>query len=165
MNIHEVSIHYLSSQIFTVMSNLNAAFLSLSYPLFQMLYGEPHSLLTGRFQNKPLLLLGLELSICEDKVRLFYAIKCNKFYCNLTFCKLNTYLILTRTDPPFLPSRVCFHRGPKIKWGSLDKVQPTMCCAHAHLSLTTGFTSRTRIIFKYSCWSPRFASTKPSKHL
>ena len=147
------------------MSNLNAAFLSLSYPLFQMLYGEPHSLLTGRFQNKPLLLLGLESSICEDKVRLFYAIKCNKFYCNLTFCKLNTYLILTRTDPPFLPSQVCFHRGPKIKWGSLDKVQPTMCCAHAHLSLTTGFTSRTRIIFKYSCWSPRFASTKPSKHL
>ena len=100
---------------FTVMENSLVAYLSLSYPLYQMLHGEPHNLLTGRLQNKPLLLLWLESSICEDKVRLFYAIKCNKFYCNLTFCKLNTYLILTRTDPPFLPSEVCFHRGPKIK--------------------------------------------------
>ena len=29
-----------------------------------------------------------------SKLRLF-ELKCNKFYCNLTFYKLNTYLILT----------------------------------------------------------------------
>ena len=49
-------------------------------------------------------LLWLYSSTCENKVRLFYAIKCNKFYCNLTFYKLNTYLILTRINPPYLVS-------------------------------------------------------------
>ena len=116
MNIHEVSYHYLSLQIFYSNGKFCCSILKLilSSPI-KCFHGEPHYLLTGRLQNKPLLLLWLESSICEDKVRLLYAIKCNKFYCNLTFCKLNTYLILTRTDPPFLPSQVCFHRGPKIK--------------------------------------------------
>ena len=37
MNIHEVSYRYLSLQIFTVMKNSVVAYLSLSYPLNQML--------------------------------------------------------------------------------------------------------------------------------
>ena len=49
-------------------------------------------------------LLWLYSSTCEDKVRLFYTMKCNKFCCNLTFYKLNTYLILTRINPPYLPA-------------------------------------------------------------
>ena len=45
----------------------------------------------------------MEECICEDKVRLFYAIKCNKFYCNLTlfiylrfYVAFNTVQVISR---------------------------------------------------------------------
>ena len=47
--------------------------------------------------GKPMLRHVLPPSL-KYRERLFSSVtqsNCNKFYCNLTFCKLNTYLILT----------------------------------------------------------------------
>ena len=87
-----------------VMYNLRCGIWKLI--LSSALFGDPLVLQSSNSVAKTntLHLLWLYSSTCEDKVRLLYAIKFNKFYCNLTLCKLNTYLILTRINPPYLPA-------------------------------------------------------------
>ena len=76
-------------------------------------------------------LFGLYASTCEDKVRLFYAIKCNKFYRNFTFLKLNTYLILTWMSPPTSPLNIFFW-GPKIQRKVLNNCLSTLLRQRGH---------------------------------
>ena len=95
-------------------------------------------------------LLWLYSSTCEDKVRLFYAIKCNKFYCNLTFYKLNTYLILTRINPPYLPG------DQKYKELSTFVCRQRLLRKRGHPQ-TRGHLSWQEYSLKNSCRSMRFA--------
>ena len=53
---------------------------------------------------------------------------------NLQFCKLNTYLILTRTDPPFLPSHVCFTGDQKLNEDLSTSPTDNVLCACAPIT-------------------------------
>ena len=59
----------------------------------QELGGTSPVMATGQVQRSHLVVSTFDVHIYKIQINL--QPNCNKFYCNLTFCKLNTYLILT----------------------------------------------------------------------
>ena len=72
---------------------------------------------------------------------------CNKFYCNLTFYKLNTYLILTSAWFGFVEQNVSTDKY-FLKEFSCRQVTPCLrMSAHAPYSLSTGNCREIFIVF------------------